>query len=143
MPIITIRWKSYDHAYPAVITEELYYAYKAKQINLPHIELKFLEVFYPKLIVILLGILCLIGESDSKDGGLAIIEWVVIIIAFVVFVKFLISASSYVESYKHTKKYIDSLNEILYYSESYDIFCITMCDIDKRYYLQINRNINL
>jgi len=143
MAKFTIRWTSYNHVYPLPLTEKLYEAYKKKQLDLPTINFNFIETFYPKLIVIFIGFLAVCYNtsiSTRNEGGLYLINYVVIFIAFFVSINFVMSAISYIESYKRTKKYIDNLNEILYYSESYEEFCIVMCDIDNRYYLQINRN---
>lgn len=131
MAKITIRWNEYNHPYP-VITQTDYVQCKAGEKSLPIIEDSFFKLFGIKTIIIGIGILSLFSNSYGIGG-------LFIIVSIFIAPKYFLSLHSYLESYYSRNQYLKSLTEILYYSDSYESFCMVMSDIDKRYVIQLNR----
>jgi len=139
----TIAWRSFEPELPDVVSESLFTKYKSSDIkDLIKIEFHFWRVFYPQLIVLILGVIFLIGDSFhffSRNGFLNLIGTLIIILASITLLSFIPSAFSFLSSFRYTKEYLKSLNKFLQESTSYKSFCEKMCEIDKRYIMHINR----
>lgn len=144
---ITINWTSYSPIFPDVVSLQLFDECKFSNQNL-FIRSRFLffQIFMTRLIIIFLALFLIFGDDNHlfpsagwKFELLFIIEFPFIIIAFFVTINFLLSAISYCSSYFESIKYEKELSRILSKSISYNNFCIAMCDIDKRYIMQIQR----
>lgn len=134
---INIRWTSFEHEMPNVVTEPFFNEYKLSPgTKLVVLEFHFWKVFYIPLTVIGVAILFAICDFVSilpRNGGVEFLENVYYVLAAIVFLSFIPSSISFLSAYLHTKVYVTNLNKTIEISSSYSDFCKRMSDADKRY----------
>ena len=141
---INIKWTSFEHEIPNVVSESLFKQYKDFSLpKLIHYEFQFFKVFYMPLIIIGIAVLFAIGDYASllpRNGVIEIFETIYYVITGLVLLSFIPSAISFLSAYFHSKEYVNKLNDLLKISNSYSEFCERMSAIDKRYTMQISRS---
>lgn len=141
---INIKWTSFEHEVPNVISETFFKEYKlTPHTKLITWEFQFWKVFYKPLLIIGLAILfaiCDFAHNLPRNGGVELFESIYYVLAAIVLLSFIPSAISFLSAYFHTKDYTKSLNKSLNFSNSYADFCKKMGEIDKRYIMESKRN---
>lgn len=144
---IIIKWTSFSPVFPDVISNEMFDECKFLKKNL-FIQSKFifLKLFKSKLMIVGLALLFICSHiynlfplSGWKSELLIIFEVPFFIVAFFIFINVVLSAISYICSYVESKNYEIHLSNILFKCNSYEQFCIEMCEHDKRYVIHIQR----
>jgi hypothetical protein len=127
---VKVSWKKFARIIPSLVTEDIYNAIKSKELPLFSIEFGYWKEFSGQIIMIPLLFFGIYIPIIGIYIGVSVI---------LLSIGFIISSVSYIDSYYQSKKYINVLNEAIYYSDSYKVFCTVMADIDRSYQLQLKR----
>lgn len=140
---INIKWTSFEHEIPNVVSESSFDEYKVSQSpKLVTLDFQFFKVFYKSLIIIGIAILFAIFEYASilpRNGMIELFVNGYYVIVAIVLLSFVPSAISFLSAYFHTKSYINNLSKNLDSNTSYKEFCTAMGYADKRYLMLMQR----